>query len=168
MLTLLSALFRRNTMSNTQTAASGNTVQLHRVLTSTPEKIWRAFTLPDAFARWLPPNGFFMHVYEMDVKEGGNWRGSFTNFTTNTEMFFGGRYLELKPNECIAYTASFEDPNLPGEMTTRVVIKPVSVGVEIHITQSGIPPMIPTEACYLGWQESLKHLARLVEPNIPG
>jgi uncharacterized protein YndB with AHSA1/START domain len=151
-------------MSQTKT----NTVQLHRVLTSTPEKIWRAFTQPDAFARWLPPNGFFMHVYEMDVKEGGKWRGSFTNFTTNSEMFFGGRYLDLKAKEAIAYTASFEDPNLPGEMTTRVTIKPVSVGVEIHITQSGIPAMIPAEACNLGWQESLAHLAMLVEPNIPG
>ncbi len=104
----------------------------------------------------------------MDVKVGGSYRMSFTNFTTGGELFFGGKYLELRPHECIAYTASFEDPNLPGEMTTRVTIKPVSVGVEIHITQSGIPSMIPTEACYLGWQESLRHLARLVEPNIPG
>jgi uncharacterized protein YndB with AHSA1/START domain len=150
--------------SNTMT----NTVQLHRVLTSTPAKIWRAFTQPYAFARWLPPNGFTARVYEMDVKLGGKWRMSFTNFTTGGEMFFGGRYLELKRQECIAYTAEFDDPNLAGEMTTRVTIKPVSVGVEIHITQSGIPPMIPVEACYLGWQESLKHLARLVEPNIPG
>ena len=145
-----------------------NTIQLHRVLTSTSDKIWRAFTQPDAFARWLPPNGFTAHIYEMDVKVGGKWRASFTNFTTNTEMFFGGRYLELKLNECIAYTATFDDPNLPGEMTTRVTIKPVSVGVEIHVTQSGIPSMIPLEACYLGWQESLRHLARLVEPNIAG
>ncbi len=145
-----------------------NSVSLHRVLTSTPEKIWRAFTLPDAFARWLPPNGFTAHVYEMNVKVGGMYRMSFTNFSTNSEMFFGGKYLELRENECIAYTASFEDPNLPGEMTTRVTIKPVSVGVEIHATQSGIPAMIPTEACYLGWQESMRHLARLVEPNIPG
>ena len=148
--------------------SSTNSVSLHRVLTSTPDKIWRAFTEPDAFARWLPPNGFTAHVYEMNVKVGGTWRMSFTNFTTHGEMAFGGNYLELRENECIAYTASFEDPNLPGEMTTRVTIKPVSVGVEIHITQSGIPSMIPTEACYLGWQESLRHLARLVEPNIPG
>lgn len=145
-----------------------NAIQLHRVLTSTSDKIWRAFTQPAAFARWLPPNGFTAHIYEMDVKVGGKWRASFTNFTTNTEMFFGGRYLELKLNECIAYTATFDDPNLPGEMTTRVTIKPVSVGVEIHVTQSGIPSMIPLEACYLGWQESLRHLARLVEPNIAG
>ncbi len=146
----------------------GNTVQFHRVFTSTPEKIWRAFTQPDAFARWLPPNGFFAHIYEMDAKVGGKWRASFTNMTTNTEMLFGGTYLELKTNAAIAYTASFDDPHLPGEMTTRVTIKPVSVGVEVHITQSGIPEMIPVEACYLGWQESLRHLARLVEPNIPG
>jgi uncharacterized protein YndB with AHSA1/START domain len=144
-----------------------NAVQFHRVLTSTPEKVWRAFTVPQAFARWLPPNGFFMTVHAMDVKVGGKWRGSFTNITTNTDIFFGGQYVELKPNETIAYTASFDDPNLPGEMTTRVSIKPVSVGVELHITQTGIPDVIPAEACCLGWQESLKHLAQLVEPNIP-
>ena len=145
-----------------------NTVELHRVFTSTPDKIWRAFTQPDAFARWLPPNGFTAHVHTMDLKVGGAWRMHFTNFTTNTDMHFGGKYLELRENEAIAYTASFDDPNLPGEMATRVTIKPVSVGVEIHATQSGIPAMIPMEACYLGWQESLRHLARLVEPNIPG
>jgi uncharacterized protein YndB with AHSA1/START domain len=155
-------------MSSTQTATGTGTVQLHRVLTSTPDKIWRAFTQPDAFARWLPPNGFVGHILQMDVKLGGAWRASFTNFTSGNEMFFGGNYVELRENECIAYTAKFDDPNLPGEMTTRVTIKPVLVGVEIHITQSGIPNMIPPEACYLGWQESLKHLARLVEPNIPG
>ena len=155
-------------MSATPASASTGTITAHRVLTSTPEKIWRAFTHPDAFARWLPPNGFTAHIDKMEVKVGGTYRMSFTNFTTQGEMFFGGRYLELRENECIAYTASFEDPNLPGEMTTRVSIKPVSVGVELHITQSGIPSMIPTEACYLGWQESLRHLARLVEPNIPG
>lgn len=145
---------------------STNSVQLHRVLTSTPEKIWRAFTQPDAFARWLPPNGFIAHVYEMNVKVGGSYRMSFTNFTTGSELFFGGKYLELRPNECIAYTAQFEDPNLPGEMTTRATVQRVSVGVEVHFIQSGIPSMIPLEACYLGWQESLQHLAKLVEPNI--
>lgn len=144
------------------------TVQLHRVLTSTPEKIWRAFTNRDAFARWLPPNGFTGHISELDAKVGGKWRGYFTNFTSGNEIHFGGKYLELRENECIAYTASFDDPNLPGEMTTRVTIKPVSVGVEIHITQSGIPDVIPTEGCYLGWQESLAALARIVEQNIPG
>ena len=144
-----------------------NTVQLHRVLTTTPEKIWRAFTQPRAFARWLPPNGFVGHIEKMEVKVGGAWRGSFINFTSGQEMFFGGNYVELKPNEIIAYTATFDDPNLPGEMITRVVLKAVSVGTDVQITQSGIPPMIPTEACYLGWQESLLNLARLVEPNIP-
>ena len=144
------------------------TVQLHRVLTSTPEKIWRAFTQSDAFARWLPPNGFTAHIEAQDVKVGGAWRMHFTNFTTNTDMHFGGQYIELRENECIAYTCAFDDPNLPGEMTTRVTIKAVSVGVEIHIKQSGIPAVIPVEGCYLGWQESLEHLKRLVEPNIPG
>ena len=155
-------------MTNLQNTATGNTVQLHRVLTSTPEKIWRAFTQPDAFARWIPPNGYTGHVHGMDLTVGGTWRMSFTNFTTSGEMFFGGKYIELKPNECIAYTSQFEDPNLPGEMTTRITIRAVSVGVEIHATQSGIPAVIPVEACYLGWQESLLNLARLVEPNIPG
>ena len=144
------------------------TVQLHRVLTSTPEKIWRAFTQSDAFASWLPPNGFTGHVEAQDVKVGGTWRMHFTNFTTKTDMHFGGKYIELRENECIAYTCAFDDPNLPGEMTTRVTIKAVSVGVEIHIKQSGIPAAIPVEGCYLGWQESLEHLKRLVEPNIPG
>jgi uncharacterized protein YndB with AHSA1/START domain len=144
------------------------TVQLHRVLTTTPDKIWRAFTQPDAWARWLPPNGFVGRVDKLEAKVGGAWRGSFTNFTSGSVIHFGGKYLELRENECIAYTASFDDPNLPGEMTTRVLIKPVSVGVEIHVTQSGIPEVIPTDGCYLGWQESLRNLARLVEPNIPG
>ena len=144
-----------------------NTVQLHRVFTTTPDKIWRAFTQPRAFARWLPPNGFVGHIEKMEVKVGGAWRGSFVNFTTGNEIFFGGNYVELKPNEVIAYTAKFDDPNLPGEMTTRVTIKAVSVGTEVHITQSGIPAVIPAEACCLGWQESLQHLAKLVEPNIP-
>jgi uncharacterized protein YndB with AHSA1/START domain len=143
------------------------TVQFHRVLTSTPEKVWRACTQPDAFARWLPPNGFTGRMTQMDVKLGGAWRGYFTNFTTGTEIHFGGKYVELSENECIAYTASFDDPNLPGEMTTRVLIRSVSCGVEINITQTGIPDVIPTDSCYLGWQESLEHLRRLVEPNIP-
>ena len=155
-------------MTNLQNTAAGNTVQLHRVLSTTPDKIWRAFTQADAFARWLPPNGFTGHVHAMDLIVGGAWRMSFTNFSTGGEMFFGGKYLELKPNECIAYTSQFDDPNLPGEMTTRITIRAVSVGAEIHATQSGIPAVIPVEACYLGWQESLLNLARLVEPNIPG
>lgn len=144
------------------------TVQFHRVLTSTPEKIWRAFIQADAFARWLPPNGFTGHVHNQDVKVGALWRLHFTNFSTGSEIHFGGKYIELRENECIAYTSAFDDPNLPGEMTTRVTIKVVSVGVEIHCSQSGIPSTIPVEACYLGWQESLEHLKRLVEPNIPG
>jgi uncharacterized protein YndB with AHSA1/START domain len=143
------------------------TVQLHRVFTSTPAKIWRAFTQPEAFARWLPPNGFVGRITQMDVKVSGAWRGSFTNFTTQGEIHFGGQYVELRENECIAYTAAFDDPNLPGEMTTRVLIKPVSCGVDIHITQTGIPDVIPVDGCYLGWQESLAHLKLLVEPNIP-
>ncbi len=147
--------------------ATANTIQLHRVFTSTPEKIWRAFTQPHAFMSWLPPNGFVGRMEQMEVKVGGVWRGSFTNFTTNSDIFFGGQYLELIANERIVYTASFDNPNLPGEMTTRVSIKPVLVGVEVHITQSGIPNEIPAEACYLGWQESLRKLAHLVEPNIP-
>ena len=144
-----------------------HTVQLHRVLTTTPEKIWRAFTQPKAFARWLPPNGFVGHIEKMEVKVGGAWRGSFINFTSGHEMFFGGNYVELKPNEIIAYTSRFDDPNIPGEMTTRITLKAVSVGTEMHAIQSGIPSKIPIEACYLGWQESLLNLARLVEPNIP-
>ena len=146
---------------------STGTVQLHRVLTTTPEKVWRAFTQPRAFARWLPPNGFVGNIEKMELKVGGAWRGSFINFTTGNEMFFGGNYVELRENECIAYTAKFDNPHLPGEMITRVTIKAVSVGTEIQCTQSGIPEMIPAEACYLGWQESLLNLARLVEPNIP-
>ena len=144
-----------------------NSIELHRVLTCTPEKIWRAFTQADAFCRWLPPDGFTAHVHEHDVRVGGRWRMHFTNFTSQTDLYFGGRYVELRENECIAYTASFDDPELPGEMTTRVTIQAVTVGVEIRITQSGIPTVIPPEACYLGWQASLRHLAKLVEPNIP-
>ena len=156
-------------MTHTQsTESSGNTIKLHRILTTTPEKIWRAYTQPDAFVRWLPPNGFTGRVHAMDVTVGGRYRMSFTNFTSGSEIFFGGSYLELRPNECIAYTARFDNPHLPGEMTTRVTLRAVSVGTEFQVTQSGIPVMIPTEACYLGWQESLRNLARLVEPNIPG
>lgn len=143
------------------------TVELHRVFTSTPEKIWRAFTQPDAWCRWLPPNGFTAYLHAQDLKVGGARRMHFTNFTTSSDMHFGGNYLKLCENEAISYTASFDDLNLPGEMTTHVTIKPVSVGVEVHILQSGISPMIPLEAGYLGWQESLQHLAKLVEPNIP-
>ncbi len=142
------------------------TVQFQRVFTSSPDKIWRAFTQADALARWLPPNGFVGRITKLEAKQGGQWRGCFTNFTTGSEIHFGGTYLELIENEVIAYTSRFDDPNLPGEMTTRVQIKAVSVGVEVNISQSGIPAVIATEACCLGWQESLRNLARLVEPNI--
>ncbi|ABC30609.1 uncharacterized conserved protein [Hahella chejuensis KCTC 2396] len=146
---------------------SGNTVRLHRVLRTTPEKIYRAFLDPDAWARWLPPNGFVGKVHAMDARVGGGYRMSFTNFSTEHSHSFGGTYHELVPRERIRYTAVFDDPNLPGEMQTTVILRAVSCGCELHITQENIPEMIPLEACYLGWQESLEHLARLVEPEIP-
>jgi uncharacterized protein YndB with AHSA1/START domain len=146
---------------------SKNTVQLHRVFTAKPEKIYRAFLEPDAMARWLPPNGYTCKVHHMDAKVGGTFKMSFTNFTTGTTIGFGGKYLELVPHERLRYTDVFDDPNLPGEMMVTVTLKKVSVGTEVSITQEGIPEVIPVEACYLGWQESLRHLARLVEPNIP-
>jgi uncharacterized protein YndB with AHSA1/START domain len=147
---------------------SKNSVSLHRVLTTTPEKIYRAFLEPDALARWLPPNGFTGKVHHMDAKVGGTFRMSFTNFSTGTHTAFGGEYLELVPNERLRYTDVFDDPNLPGVMTVTVTLKKVSVGTEITALQEGIPEAIPLEACYLGWQESLLNLARLVEPEIPG
>lgn len=143
-------------------------VSLHRVLTAQPEKIYRAFTEPDATARWLPPNGFTGKVHHMDPKVGGTFKMSFTNFTTGTRIGFGGEYLELVPGERLRYTDVFDDPNLPGAMTVTVTLKKVSVGTEITALQEGIPDVIPLEACYLGWQESLLNLARLVEPEIPG
>jgi uncharacterized protein YndB with AHSA1/START domain len=145
-----------------------NTVRLHRVLATTPDKVYRAFTDADAMARWLPPNGFTGRVHELDVRVGGRHRMHFTNFTTGHAHSFGGEYLELVPNQRLVYTDRFDDPNLPGEMRVTVVLKAVSVGTELYITQEGIPEAIPLEACYVGWQESLRHLARLVEPNIPG
>ncbi len=147
---------------------SGNTVRLHRVLRTTPDKIYRAFIVPDAFARWLPPNGFTGKVHHMEAKVGGTYKMSFTNFTTGGSHSFGGTYLELVPGERVRYNCAFDDPNLPGQMQTTIVLKAVSIGTEVNIVQEGIPLVIPTEACYLGWQESLEHLARLVEPNIPG
>jgi uncharacterized protein YndB with AHSA1/START domain len=143
-----------------------NTVRLHRVLAAGPDKVYRAFTTPDAMARWLPPDGFTCTVHKMEAKVGGTYRMSFTNFTTGKGHSFGGKYLELVPNERIRYTDSFEDPSLPGEMITSVSLKRVSVGTEIDIVQEGLPAAIPVEACYLGWQQSLNHLARLVEPEI--
>lgn len=145
-----------------------NTVRLHRVLTAPPEKVYRAFIDPDAMARWIPPNGFTGKVHHMDVKVGGTFKMSFTNFTTGTVISFGGDYLEVVPNERLRYTDVFDDPNLPGVMTVTITLKKASVGTELTAVQEGVPDVIPLEACYLGWQESLLNLARLVEPQIPG
>lgn len=144
-----------------------NSVHLHRVLRTTPEKIYRAFTDADAFGRWLPPCGFTGKVHQLDAKVGGSYKMSFTNFTTGNSHSFGGTYLALTPHQHICYTASFDDPNMPGEMRTTVDITPVSCGVDVRIKQEGIPEFIPAESCYLGWQESLEFLAKLVEPEIP-
>jgi uncharacterized protein YndB with AHSA1/START domain len=143
-----------------------NTVRLHRVLTTKPEKIYRAFIEPDAMARWLPPNGFTGTVHELEPKVGGSYRMSFRNFTTGLSHSFGGKFLELVPGERVRYNSRFDDPNLPGEMQTTVTLKKVLVGTDVTIVQEGIPDVIPPEACYLGWQESLRNLARLVEPEI--
>ncbi|OYW51695.1 MAG: toxin [Rhizobiales bacterium 12-68-15] len=142
------------------------TVRLHRVLTTSPEKVYRAFLEPDALAKWLPPNGFTCTVHHLEPEVGGTFRMSFRNFTTGNAHAFGGAYVELVPNERLRYTDRFDDPGLPGEMAVSVSLKAVSVGTEVEIVQSGIPDAIPTEACYLGWQESLRNLARLVEPDI--
>ena len=153
-------------MAKASANPSGNTIRLHRVLAAKPEKVYRAFTTPDAMARWLPPNGFTCTVHQMDAKVGGTYRMSFTNFSSGRSHAFGGKYLELVPGELIRYTDRFEDPKLPGDMTTTVTLKPVSVGTEVVIVQEGVPAAIPLEACYLGWQQSLNHLAALVEPEI--
>ena len=145
----------------------GGTVKLHRVFKCKPEKIYKAFIDADAMAKWLPPNGFTGKVHEMDARVGGRYRMSFTNFSSGKSHTFGGEFLELVENERIRYTDKFEDPNLPGEMETTVVIKAVSVGTELNVEQKGIPDMIPVEACYLGWQESLRLLGLLVEADIP-
>ena len=146
---------------------ANNTVTLHRVLAAPPERVYRAFLDPDALAKWLPPNGFTCKVHEFDPTVGGRYRMSFTNFTTGNSHAFGGTYLELVPNERIRNDDRFEDPNLPGTMITTVTLKPVSVGTDVHIVQEGIPDAIPVEGCYLGWQESLVLLGKLVEPEIP-
>ena len=143
-----------------------NTVRLHRVVATKPEKIYRAFLEGDALAKWLPPNGFTCTVHELDAKAGGRFKMSFRNFTTGQSQSFGGEYLELLPYERILYTDKFDDPNLPGEIQVTVTLKPVSCGTELHIVQAGLPDVIPPEACYLGWQQSLRNLARLVEPEI--
>lgn len=142
------------------------TVHLHRVLTTTPEKIYRAFIEPDAMAKWLPPNGFTATVHQMDAKVGGTHRMSFRNFTTGHSHSFGGTYLELSPGKRLRYSDKFEDPQLPGEMQVTVTLTKVSVGTEVSIVQEGLPDALPVEACYLGWQQSLRNLARLVEPDI--
>lgn len=145
---------------------STSSVQLHRVLRSTPERLYRAFLDADAWAKWLPPFGFTGKVHQMDPRVGGNYSMSFTNFTTGQSHAFGGEYLELVPNQKLRYTAVFDDPGFPGKMETTVTLRAVSCGVELHILQEGIPAVIPAESCYLGWQESLQLLAQLVEPEI--
>jgi len=144
-----------------------NTIRLHRVLRAAPDKVYRAFLDPDAMAKWLPPNGFTGKVYQMDPRVGGTYKMSFTNFTTGKSHSFGGTYVELKPHECIRYTDKFDDPNLPGEMQTTITLNRVSCGTELNIVQEGVPGTIPAEACYLGWQESLILLSKLVEADIP-
>src|ERR1044071_7313410 len=144
-----------------------NTIQLHRVLRAPAERVYRAFIDGDAMTKWLPPNGFTGRVHHLDAKVGGTYKMSFTNFSTGTSHSFGGTYLELTPNERLRYTDNFDDPNLPGEMQTTISLKPVFCGTELNITQEGIPAAIPAEACYLGWQESVALLAKLVEAEIP-
>ncbi len=144
-----------------------STIRLHRVLRTTPEKLYRAFIEPDAMAKWLPPHGFTCKVHQMDPRVGGTYKMSFTNFTTGQSHSFGGSYLELVPGERLRYSDRFDDPNMPGEIQVTITLKKVSVGTEINIVQEGVPDVIPAEACYLGWQESLSLLANVVEPNIP-
>ena len=144
-----------------------NTIRLHRVLRAAPEKVYKAFLNADAMAKWLPPNGFTCKVHQMDAKVGGRYKMSFTNFTTGKSHSFGGTYVELTPHERICYTDKFDDPNLPGEMQTTIALKPVSCGTELSIVQEGVPAVISAEACYLGWQESLMLLAKLIEADVP-
>jgi len=144
-----------------------STIRLHRVLRANPARVYRAFLDPEAMVKWLPPNGFTAKVHHMDARAGGSYKMSFTNFATGKSHSFGGQYGELVPNERIRYTDKFDDPNLPGEMQVTISLKNVSVGTEVNITQEGVPDVIPAEACYLGWQESLAQLAKLVEAEIP-
>jgi uncharacterized protein YndB with AHSA1/START domain len=146
---------------------SSNTVRLHRVLRAKPEKVYRAFTDADALARWLPPNGFLCKVDRFDARVGGSFHMAFRNFTTGNSHAFGGTYLELVPGERVRYSDKFDSSDLPGEMMTTVTLRAVSCGTELNIVQEGIPAAIPVEMCYLGWQDSLDHLTRLVEPEIP-
>ena len=156
-------------MSEKQKTASTstNTVRLHRVFAAKPEKVYRAFLDPAAMAKWLPPYGFTCTVHHLEPSVGGTFKMSFANFTTGNEHSFGGEYLELVPNELLRYTDRFDDPNLPGTLHVTIALKAVSVGTEVNIEQSGVPAVIPVEACYLGWQQSLAQLARLVEPDNP-
>ncbi len=144
-----------------------HTIRLHRVLRAPPERAYRAFLDADAMAKWVPPNGFTGKVHSLDSRVGGNYKMSFTNFSTGKTISFGGKYLELVPHERIRYSDQFEDPNLPGELQVTITLKKVSVGTELNIVQEGVPEVIPPEACYLGWQESLTLLAKLVEAEIP-
>ena len=146
---------------------SNNSISLHRVIKSSPEKIYRAFTEANALASWIPPYGFLCTVHEMDFRVGGTFKMSFHNFSTGNGHSFGGKYIDIKPNEFLKYTDQFDDPNLPGEMITSVWLRKVICGTEIKIVQEGIPAVIPVEMCYLGWQESLEKLTKLVEPEIP-
>ena len=146
---------------------STNKVQLHRVFAASPEKVFRAFTEPEALVSWLPPYGFVAKMHSMELKKGGSYKMSFINFSTGNGHSFGGEYLEIKPNELLKYTDRFDDPNLPGEMITTIQLKAVVCGTEMIAVQEGIPTAIPVEMCYLGWQDSLDKLKRLVEPNIP-
>ncbi len=146
---------------------SGNTIRLHRVLRAAPERVYKAFLDSDAMSKWLPPNGFTGKVHHMDAKVGGTYKMSFTNFSTGKSHSFGGKYLELTPHQRIRYDDKFDDPNLPGTMITTIDLKEVFCGTDVNVTQEGIPAMIPAEACYLGWQESLVLLAKLVEAEIP-
>ena len=146
---------------------STNTIRLHRVVRSMPEKVYRAFLDAEAMSKWIPPHGFTCKVHHLDAKVGGTYKMAFTNFTTGKSHSFGGKYLELVPHERIRYTDKFDDPNLPGEISVTITLKKVSCGTELNIVQEGVPAVIPAEACYLGWQESLSQLAQLVEPEIP-
>ncbi len=146
---------------------SAHIIRLHRVLRATPERVYRAFLDSDAMTKWLPPNGFTGKIHHMDAKVGGTFKMSFTNFSTGKSHSFGGEYLELVPHERIRYTDRFDDPNLPGEIQTTVTLKKVSCGTELNVVQEGVPEVIPAEACYVGWQESLILLTKLVEPEIP-
>jgi uncharacterized protein YndB with AHSA1/START domain len=160
--------FRTQQLSRGDATMPTSTIRLHRVLRATPERVYRGFLDADAMVKWLPPNGFTAKVHHMDAKVGGTFRMSFTNFSTGQSHSFGGEYLELTPHERIRYTDKFEDPNLAGEMQVTVTLKKVSVGTELNVVQEGVPAVIPAEACYLGWQESLTLLAKLVEAEIPG